>query len=195
MLPTFATASGSNSNRGELSEDEIYEVLSNRRRRFVIHALKRTEEPIEIFELSQYITAWETGVELEEVSSKHRRNVYSTLQRTHLPKLEKKNVVTVDKERNYVQATPKLKNLEIYVEVLGSKEIPWSLYYVGLAGVAVSLLIAVMIDTPVFGAFDPFDVGVFTITAFGLSSIVHHIIGKRTRLGNAEKPPELRKYK
>jgi DNA-binding transcriptional ArsR family regulator len=153
MLPTFATASGSNSNRGELSEDEIYEVLSNRRRRFVIHALKRTEEPIEIFELSQYITAWETGVELEEVSSKHRRNVYSTLQRTHLPKLEKKNVVTVDKERNYVQATPKLKNLEIYVEVLGSKEIPWSLYYVGLAGVAVSLLIAVMIDTPVFGAF------------------------------------------
>jgi len=78
MLPTFATASGSNSNRGELSEDEIYEVLSNRRRRFVIHALKRTEEPIEIFELSQYITAWETGVELEEVSSKHRRNVYST---------------------------------------------------------------------------------------------------------------------
>jgi len=56
--------------------------------------------------------------------------------------------VTVDKERNYVQATPKLKNLEIYVEVLGSKEIPWSLYYVGLAGVAVSLLIAVMIDTP-----------------------------------------------
>jgi len=129
------------------------------------------------------------------VSSKHRRNVYSTLQRTHLPKLEKKNVVTVDKERNYVQATPKLKNLEIYVEVLGSKEIPWSLYYVGLAGVAVSLLIAVMIDTPVFGAFDPFDVGVFTITAFGLSSIVHHIIGKRTRLGNAEKPPELRKYK
>jgi len=102
--------------------------------------------------------------------------------------------VTVDKERNYVQATPKLKNLEIYVEVLGSKEIPWSLYYVGFAGVAVSLLIAVMIDTPVFGAFDPFDVGVLTITAFGLSSIVHHIIGKRTRLGNAEKPPELRKY-
>jgi len=194
MLPTFATASGSNSNRGELSEDEIYEVLSNRRRRFVIHALKRTEEPIEIFELSQYITAWETGVELEEVSSKHRRNVYSTLQRTPLPKLEKERRDRRQRKK-LRQATPKLKNLEIYVEVLGSKEIPWSLYYVGFAGVAVSLLIAVMIDTPVFGAFDPFDVGVLTITAFGLSSIVHHIIGKRTRLGNAEKPPELRKYK
>lgn len=194
MLPTFATANESNSNRGELSEDEIYEVLSNRRRRFVIHALKRTEEPIEIFELSKYVTAWETGVELEEVPSRHRQNVYSTLKRTHLPKLEEKNVVTIDEEGNYVQATPELKNLDIYVEVLGSKEIPWSLYYVGLAGVAVSLLIAVMTDTPGFAVLAPFDVGIFTITAFGMSSIVHHIIGRRTRLGNTEKPPELRKH-
>lgn len=193
MQSTIAAADGSNSNTGELSEDEIFEVLSNRRRRFVIHALKRTPEPIEVSELSTHVTAWEVGVDPDEVTYEDRRNVYSTLQRTHLPKLAEKNVVTLDEESNLVRATPALDNLDIYVEVLGSKEIPWSLYYVGLAGVAVSLLLAVATGTPGFAALAPHDVGIFTITAFGVSSIVHHVVGRRTRLGNTEQPPELRK--
>jgi DNA-binding transcriptional ArsR family regulator len=194
MPSTIATADGSNTNAGELSEDEIFEVLSNRRRRFVIHALKRRTEPLEVSELSTHVTAWEVGVDPEEVTYEDRRNVYSTLQRTHLPKLVEKNVVTLDEEENLVRATPALENLDIYVEVLGSREIPWSLYYVGLAGVAVSLLLAVVTGTPGFTALAPIDVGIFTVTAFGVSSIVHHIIGRRTRLGNTEKPPELRKH-
>lgn len=193
MQSTIAAADGSNTNTGELSEDEIFEVLSNRRRRFVIHALKRTAEPIEVSELSTHVTAWEVGVDPDEVTYEDRRNVYSTLQRTHLPKLAEKNVVTLDEEANLVRATPALENLDIYVEVLGSKEIPWSLYYVGLAGVSVSLLLAVATGTPGFAALAPQDVGIFTITAFGVSSIVHHVVGRRTRLGNTEQPPELRK--
>ncbi|SMO45415.1 DUF7344 domain-containing protein [Halorubrum cibi] len=191
MLSALDTTAGSNANGGELSQDEIFDVLSNRRRRFVIHALKRTEEPLDVSELSTHVTAWEVGVEPEEVTYEDRRNVYSTLQRTHLPKLEEKDIVTVDDE-NLVRATPTLENLDIYVEVLGSREIPWSLYYVGLAGVAVSLLLAVATDTPGFAALAPLDVGIFTVTVFGVSSIVHHVVGRRTRLGNTERPPELR---
>ncbi|GAA0522976.1 hypothetical protein SAMN04488066_105170 [Halorubrum aquaticum] len=193
MLSTIATATESNANGGELSEDEIFEVLSNRRRRFVIHALKREEGAVEVSDLSTHVTAWEVGVEPEEVEYEDRRNVYSTLQRTHLPKLEEKNVVTFDEEENLVWATPELENLDIYVEVLGTREIPWSLYYVGLAGVAVALLLAVATGTPGFAAFAPLDVGMFTATAFGISAAAHYAIGRRMRLGNTEKPPELRK--
>ncbi|WP_128904680.1 DUF7344 domain-containing protein [Halorubrum amylolyticum] len=193
MLPITTTANTSNSNKGELSDDEIYDVLSNRRRRFVIHALKRREGPVEISELSAYITAWEIGVDLEEVDYEKQRSVYSTLQRTHLPNLEKKNIVTIDKEENMVRPTPQLESLDIYIEALSSKEIPWSLYYVGLAGVAITLLLAVAVEAPIFGALEPLEVGIFTVTAFGMSSVVHHIVGRRTRLGNTEKPPELYK--
>ncbi|WP_128904451.1 DUF7344 domain-containing protein [Halorubrum amylolyticum] len=193
MVSTLTTADGSNSNGGELSEDEIFEVLSNRRRRFVIHALKRREGAVEVSDLSRHVTAWEVGVEPDEVTYEDRRNVYSTLQRTHLPKLEEKNVVTIDEEENLVRATPELENLDIHVEVLKSREIPWSLYYVGLAGVAVSLLLAVATDTPGFAALAPLDVGIFTVTVFSVSSIVHHVVGRRARLGNTGKPPELRK--
>ena len=180
-------------NRGELSEDEVFEVLSNRRRRFVIHALKRAEEPIDVSELSTHVTAWERDIDPRDVQYEDRRNVYSTLQRTHLPKLEEKNVVTVDEETNLVEPTPELENLDIYVEVLRSREIPWSLYYVGLAGLAASLLLAVATGTPGFGGLEAIDVGAFTATVFGISSVAHHVIGRRMRLGNTEKPPELRR--
>ena len=193
MLSAITTAGESNSNGDELSQDEIFDVLSNRRRRFVIHALKRREDPIEVSNLSTHVTAWELDVDPEEVEYEDRRNVYSTLQRTHLPKLEEKDIVTLDEEENVVEPTPALEALDIYVEALGSKEIPWSLYYVVLAGVAASLRLAVATGAAGFAAFEPLAVGVFTATSFGVSSIVHHVVGRRARLGNTEKPPELRK--
>jgi DNA-binding transcriptional ArsR family regulator len=193
MVSAATTTNESIRDGGELSEEEVFEVLSNRRRRFVIHALKRAEGPVDVSELSAHVTAWERGVDPDEVRYEDRRNVYSTLQRTHLPKLEQKNVVTVDEEANVVEPTTELESLDIYVEVLRSREIPWSLYYVGLAGVAVSLLLAVATGTPGFTGFEALDVGMFTATAFGISSVAHHVIGRRARLGNTEKPPELRK--
>jgi len=181
-----STASG-----GALSEDDVFEVLSNRRRRFVVHALKRAQEPMGIADLSKRVTAWEVDVAPAEVRYEDRRNVYSTLQRTHLPKMEEKNLVKVDEEENVVRPTPRLKDLDIYVEVLQSQEIPWSLYYVGLAGVTAALLLAVATGTPGLATFSPIDVGAFTAAAFGVSSIVHHVVGQRTRLGTSERPPEL----
>lgn len=193
MLSTIPTPGVSTAGRNELSQDEVYEVLSNRRRRFVIHALKRREGPVDVTELSKHVTAWEIGVEPAEVAYEDRRNVYSTLQRTHLPKLDEKDIVAFDEEENVVEPAETLEALEVYVEVLGSREIPWSLYYVGLAALAAALLLAVAVGTPGFGWIDPLGVGVFTSTAFGVSSIAHYVIGRHTRLGNTEKPPEVRR--
>ena len=176
----------------ELSEEDVFEVLSNRRRRFVIHALKRADDPPDVSELSRHVTAWELDMEPEDVPYDQRHNVHSTLKRTHIPKLTEKNVVTVD-EDDVVRPAPALEDLDIYVEVLRGKEIPWSLYYVGLAGVCVSLLLAAQAGAPVFGALTPVGVGVFAATTFGISAVVHHLIGRRTMLGNTEKPPEVRR--
>ncbi len=176
-----------------LSENKIFELLSNRRRRFVIHALKRRQEPLEICELSAHVTAWEQGIDTEDVTYSDRRNVYSTLKRTHLPKLEKNNVITIDEEENLVEPTEAFETLDIYVEVLGSKEIPWSLYYVGLAGISLALLLAVATGTPGFTVLGPLEVGIFMVTAFAVSSVSHHFIGGHIRLGSTDQPPEVYK--
>ena len=193
MVSINATVNGPHSEGTELSEDEIFDMLGNRRRRFVIHALKHAEEPVGVSALSTDVTAWERGIDPSEVAYDDRRNVYSTLNRTHLPKLEEKNIVTVDEENQLVEPTPALRSFDIYVEVLGSREIPWSLYYAGLAGVAAALLLAISTGTPGFTALDPLNISVFVSTTFGVSSVVHYLVGRRTRLGSTEKPPELRK--
>ena len=179
-------------NDGELSEEDIFKILSNRRRRFVIHALKRANEPPDVSELSRHVTAWELDIKPENVPYDQRHNVHSTLKRSHIPMLAEKNVVTVDDD-NVVRAAPALEDLDIYVEVLRGKEIPWSLYYVGLAGVCVALLLAAQVGAPVLGALTPIGVGVFAATTFGISAVVHHLIGRRTMLGSTEKPPEVRR--
>lgn len=180
-----------------LSEEDVFEVLSNRRRRYTIHALKHAEvaaeEPLDITDISRYVTAWELDIDPAEVAYEDRRNVHSTLRRTHLPKLENKNVVTVDDETNVVRPTPALRDLDIYMEVLRDREIPWSQYYLGLATLSAVVLLANGLGVPGFAALEPLAVAVFTATTFAVSAVIHTYYCDRTRLGNTEKPPELRK--
>ena len=192
MGSTTAPTAEPRSEVDDLSEDDVYEMLSNRRRRFVIHALKRAEEPVDVSELSTHVTAWERGVDPDAVKYEDRRNVYSTLQRIHLPKLEEKNVVRVDEEANLVEPTPTLDDLDVYIEVLRGREIPWSLYYFGLAVLAGLVLVAVAVGVPGFAALDGSTAAVFVVTAFTVSALLHYHYGERARLGNLEEPPELR---
>jgi len=176
-----------------LAKADVYEVLSTRRRRYLLHALKRLEEPVAVADLSTYIAAWEMDIEPDAVDHDDRRNIYITLRRTHLPKLEEKNIVHFDESENLVRTTDALDDFDIYVEVLTDNEIPWSLYYLGLAGVSIALVIAVVTGTPGFRALGPLQVAAFTAVAFGLSGIVQKLIARRNRLGASKKPPELQR--
>lgn len=192
---TSSTGDEPDADRSELSRDDIFDLLSNRRRRFVVHALKRMEEPVELAELSTYIAAWEVETEPEEVDYDDRRSVYVTLRRTHLPKMDEKNVLIFNDSEKTVKSTDTFSNIEVYVEVLHGKEIPWSLYYIGLAVVSGLFLLAIITEAPVFSTFEPLHVGLFTAITFGLSAIAHRIVERRSRLGVTEKPPELHQLK
>lgn len=192
MLST-TTLTRSTTRDESLSEETIFDVLSNRRRRFAIHALKRADGPMEVKPLSKRIAAWEHGIEPDAVEYDQRRNVHSTLKRTHLPMLEESGVIEYDAEANLVEPTAALSDLDIYVEVLRGKEIPWSQYYLGLSALAGAALLAVEVGVPGFAALDPLSVAVFTVTAFLVSAIAHYRYGEHARLGNGKKPPELRK--
>ena len=187
---------GSTDTQGEtdatIADEDVFEILSNRRRRFVIHALKRLDEPPDISELSRYVTAWELDIEPEDVPYEYRHNVHSTLKRTHLPKLIEKDIVTVD-ENDIVRPASGLKQIEVYVEVLRGKEIPWSIYYIGLASLSVVLLAAVVVGVPGFATLPPITIGAFVAVSFAISAAVHRVVGRRMRLGNTEKPPAARR--
>ena len=180
---------------GEISDADVFEILSNRRRRFALHAIKRREEPIELSELSEQIAAWEMDTEPDQISYEDRRGVYMTLKTTHIPMMDERGVVEFEQQTKTVRSTDLLSKLDVYVEALRKDEIPWSTYYIGLAAICLSVVIAVAADVPGAAALDPLDVGVITVVAFGVSSLVHHLVDRRNRLGSTEEPPELRRQK
>lgn len=174
-----------------LTEDELFELLSNERRRHVLHALMREEEGLEIGPLSQEIAAWEDGVEYEHVTSSDRKRVYTALQQSHLPKMDKAGVLEFDRDRGTVEATPALEDVEIYMDVVRGREIPWSDYYLGLTAVATALLAVTAAGLPPFTMLPWTAWGAFVVAAFGVSALAHRYYARRNRLGIREDPPSV----
>lgn len=55
-----------------------------------------------------------------------RRRVYATLKNTHLPVLDEHGLIEYDDTENIVCPSSTLAELDVYVEVLRDREIPWS---------------------------------------------------------------------
>ncbi len=131
----------------ELSEQAIFDVLANQRRRHAVHTLKRhNHEPMELGELAEEIAAIENNIDVAELSYDQRKTVYTALQQSHLPKMDDAGVVEFDKDRGTIEPTPALEEVELYLEVVPEHDILWSEYYLGLTGVVVALIAAAWTD-------------------------------------------------
>ena len=89
--------------------------------------------PIELGDLAEHVAAWELEKDVAAITSTERRRVYTSLQQTHLDKLEEAGIIECD--RKTIEPTERLEDLEFYLEVVPEDEIPWAQYYLGLAGV------------------------------------------------------------
>lgn len=172
-----------------LTEDELFEILSNRRRRHVLHELMREDDGIDIGTLSEEIAAYEDGLELHEVSSSDRKRVYTALHQSHLPKMDEAGVVDFNQDRGTVEPTPALEDVEIYMDVVRGREIPWSDYYIGLTALSGILLAATTLEAGPLAAMTPYAWGVFVLVSFGVSAVAHRYYSRRNRLGIADDPP------
>ncbi len=175
----------------EPTEDELFDVLSSRRRRYALHMLKGREEPVELGDVAEQVAAWEYGETVAEVSYDERKRVYTALQQSHLPKMDDAGVVSFDKNRGVVEPTPALEDVRVYMDVVKGREIPWSDYYLGLSGVAATLLAAVALGAWPFTALPELAWSVAVVAAFAVSAVVHRHYAQRTALGRGPTPAEL----
>ncbi|MGQ3328881.1 DUF7344 domain-containing protein [Halorubrum sp. FL23] len=176
----------------EVSEDELFEVLANQRRRFAVHLLKREEpDSIAIGDMAEQIAAWENGIETAEITGAERKRVYTALQQSHLPKMDNVGVVDFNKDRGVVEPTPALQNVDLYMDVVEGREIPWSTYYLGISGVAVALTGAVWLDAWPFVLLSDMAWMIAIVVAFAFSAITHKYYTAEMKVGEPEEPPEL----
>ncbi|AUV82222.1 hypothetical protein C2R22_11675 [Salinigranum rubrum] len=132
----------------ELTQDTVFSVLSNERRRHVLRHLHENEnEGSDIRELSQQLAAWENDVPPEAVTYKQRKRVYTSLHQTHLPALADAGVVDYDRDRGTVRLTARASVLDEYLaaDTDGSTAPPWHSVYLAIAavGTVATLLAAV----------------------------------------------------
>lgn len=158
----------------DLSQAEIFDLLSNERRRGVIHHLKRNGS-MSLEELVGAIESWE--------SDTTHASVYSGLVQTHLPRLVDSGVIEFDHDERMVRPTERLDSVTVYLEYSPGNDIPWAEYYLGFGAVSVALITVVGLEITPFDGVEPIWLAA-GISAILLSSAVVHVAEtRRGRLG------------
>ena len=126
-----------------LTRQDVFEVLSNRRRRCVLHFLRdlRAGETTSLAELASQVAAWEHDIDVSAVDYERRKSVQTSLYQLHLPKLADKGIVEYDRGSNTIRRTATTERLDLFLETVEGNEVAWSMVFLGVSAVATLLSI------------------------------------------------------
>lgn len=176
--------------KGEsVSRDEIFTILSNRRRRRVLQYLEAHDETrVDLRTLVDALAEWEYGEPAETLSWKQRKRVYTALRQSHLPKLADAGAIEYDPSRGEVTLTEETREFQVYLEYVPKGDIPWSLCYLGLTAVAATMLTLSWLSIFPFDGLSGFSLSVITLAMFAVSAVVHTVHSRRNRLDSQQEP-------
>jgi hypothetical protein len=170
----------------------MLEVLSNQRRRFVIHHLKRCGGEATVSELAEQVASWEYGKPVDTLSHKERKRVRNALRQFHLSKMEEYGFLEFDQQRGTVRLSDAASDTNFYIDSLTDGDIPWGVYYLVLSGLSLVCPAGLWVSVYPFTLLSPLYFGVFFVVALTVSSIGHFYDNYyRMRLGARETPAEV----
>ena len=122
----------------QTSVDEIFDVLSNCRRRYVAYFLKNTTQPVELGTLATQIAAWETDQPMAEVTRAERKRAFSAPgaaddQQVHLPKMKDTGLIRFEKPSSVIEPTSLLATIELESAPTEDDSRPWHHYYLSVS--------------------------------------------------------------
>ncbi|WP_313696262.1 DUF7344 domain-containing protein [Halorarum halobium] len=165
----------SESEHGRLSQNEVYDLLSNPRRRFVISYLREHGRPIELTALAREVAAWENQVPAEELTDQQEKRVYVSLYQTHIPKLRNAGIVDYDPDSGEIELTGTVGQLERYLPEEEREEPPWQALYIGTAAVGGLFYLLTVVDAPLFAGVPDAVAGVVVVGAFLAVTVAQYV--------------------
>lgn len=108
----------------ELELDQVFEILKNQRRRYVLQYLDEVDDTVTMSDLAEEIAAWENGKDVGQLSSSERKRVYVGLYQCHLPKMDSMGVVSFNKPRGLIEAGPNAEVFDEYIDNETSEDDP-----------------------------------------------------------------------
>ena len=170
--------------RPEVPRNEIFEVLSNERRQCVLHYLKQHQDRrVELRELVDHVAAWENETSLDGLDSNERKRVYTALRQSHLPKLENAGIIEYEHMRGEVEVTDQARHVQMYLEYVPERDIPWSQYYLGLSAVAMALVAVTWAGIYPFSGLSGVGLAAILVAVYTASAGIHTYQTTRNRLG------------
>jgi len=170
-----------------ISRDEIFEVLSNPRRRCALYYLKRhADQRVGLRELVEHVAAWENDTVPSQLGSDQRKRVYTALRQSHLPKLADVGIVTYERDRGEVELTANARQVEWYLERVPKHDIPWSEFYLGLSAVGAALVVVTWLEVGPFAGLSGLTLAAILVGLFAVSAAVHTYDAARNRIGAEE---------
>lgn len=175
-----------------ITHDECFDLLSNHRRRYALHYLQQNGSAATLGELSEHVAAWENETAVDDLSYDERKRVYTSLQQVHLPRMDEADVVRFDDREGVIEIGPAADDLDVYLEIVQGRDVPWSVFYFGLAVMNALVVGAFAIGLWPVALLPEIGLSVFVVTAFLVVSLAHlYITRAEMRLGDGETPPGL----
>lgn len=171
----------------ELTRDDVFEILSNDRRRCIVHYLKQHDDRrVDLRELVDYVAAWETDTAIDELDGDKRKSVYAAIRQTHLPKMEEAGIVEYEQLRGEVELTDCAREVELYLEYVPDDDLAWSELYLGLSAVALSLTVVAWSGIYPFGWLSAWALAFGFTVVFVVTAAAHTYQSRQRRLGTGE---------
>lgn len=105
-----------------LSQDNVFDALSSRRSRYVLLALRRCGEALEVEELVDTVAAWETGKPIDLVSDEHCKRVFTSLRHSQLPKLAMMGLIEYEEGDEVVARGPYAEQVDAYLDIAAARD-------------------------------------------------------------------------
>lgn len=164
-----------------LSQDEVFDILSNARRRYVLYYLREEKEPVSLDELARELAAWENDTTVEELTKQQRKRVYVSLYQTHIQKLAEAGIVDYDHDSGMIQLADRAAQIGAYLSTDGDESegdrMRWQETYLLLAGISAVLYGLVAFD--VLTVLSEAQIGVAIVVAFGALASIHYLYTRR----------------
>jgi hypothetical protein len=152
------------------SRDELFQVLSNARRRYVIYYLAREGPQLGLNQLATKIAAAETGTPEADITGDERQRVYISLYQTHLPKLEEAGIVSYDDAERTVSLADDVREEGFFWMHRDDESHAWRRYYAAIAAASWLLVGGVWASVPPFSTLGW--AGVAVLVTLALTTLV-----------------------
>jgi hypothetical protein len=169
-------------NGSTLPNGDVFDVLQNERRRYVLEYLRHEGGPVELGTLATHVASLEYGTEADEISAKQRKRVYTTLQQTHLPKMDTVGIVEYDEDEGHIQTTPHTEELTVYLEVVPGSEFPWREFYLSLGAVSLAIVVILWVGVYPFTLIPPLGWAALLAVTLTASAAYHTFLGRELTL-------------